>query len=132
MVGAMSSPSSRGRLPASTLWWAIVFVLATGIALALLDYAVLVLHGLTYGVTEVLDQAHVPPPDVDRYWWALALGAAVALVGTAAMLLLLLRTAARQWPAWASALLAAAVGGASGASGLLLVLGINPFDLLLS
>ncbi|WP_374970963.1 hypothetical protein [Terrabacter sp. BE26] len=107
-------------------------MLATTVALAALDYAVLLLHGLTYGILEVMDEAHIPPPDLDRYWWALAVGVAVLLVGTAGMLWLLARTAARHWPAWATSLLATAVAGLLGASGLLLVLGISPLDVLLS
>jgi hypothetical protein len=35
-----------------------------------------------------------------------------------------------QWPSWATALLAAAVGGVVAACALLAVLGINPLDVL--
>ena len=130
--GTRRTPPPQGeRLPVSTVWWALAFTLATTVALAALDYAVLVVHGLVYGITEVMDRDHIPPPDLDRYWWALAVGVAVLLICTAGMLWLLARTAARHWPAWATSILATAVAAVVGASGLLLVLGINPVDVLL-
>lgn len=111
-------------------WWAIAFVTVTAVGLGALAWAVLMMHALTYGMTEVLGMARPDPPDTDRYGWALAVGVAVDAAVTAAMLWQLGRTAARQWPAWVTALLAAVVGGATGASALLLVLGINPIDVL--
>lgn len=109
--------------------WAVALVVVTGAVLAALDWAVLVLHGLTYGMAQVIGTSELSPPDTDRYGWALAVGVVVDVVAAAAVLWLL-RHAAVQWPSWATALLAAAVGGVVAAGALLAVLGINPLDVL--
>jgi hypothetical protein len=114
----------------TAVWGAAVLVIGTSVGLAALDWAVLVLHGLTYGMARVLGTSEPSPPDSNRYGWALAVGLVVDVGGTAASLWLLGLAAARQWRAGVTSLLAAAVGGAAGASALLLVLGINPLDLL--
>lgn len=111
-------------------WWATAFVTVTAVGLAVLAWAELVLHGLTYGIGKALGLAQIAPPDTDRYGWALGVGVVVDAAVTATMLWLLGRTAARQWPAWVTALLAATVGGVVGASALLLMLGIDPLDVL--
>lgn len=116
--------------PRATGWWTLGLVVVTSVGLAALDWAVLVLHGLTYGIVRVIGTSEVSPPDTNRYGWALAVGVLVDVVGAAATLSLLWRTTARHWPSWTTALLAAAFGGVAAASALLLVLGINPIDVL--
>lgn len=120
------------RWPKAQTWWATGFVVVTVVALVALDWALLMVHALGYGFSQVLGPDGVASPDTDRYIRALVVGGLVDVAGTTAMLWLLLRTTAGQWPAWTTALLAAAVGGVVGASALVLVLGISPIDLLLS
>lgn len=129
---APSAARSRGRWPRAQAWWAACFVVVTVVGLVALDWALLMLHALGYGFSQVLGPEGVAAPDTDRYVRALVVGGLVDAAGTAAMLWLLLRTAARRWPAWTSALPAAAVGGVVGASALTLVLGTNPIELLLA
>ncbi|GAA1980491.1 hypothetical protein GCM10009817_21790 [Terrabacter lapilli] len=110
--------------------WATGFVTVAVVGLVALDWAALMMHAIGYGFEQVLDPGTVAPPHTDDYVRALVAGALLAIAATCAMLWLLLRTAARQWAAWITALLAAGIGGVVGASALLLVLGISPLSLL--
>lgn len=113
------------------MWWTTGFVVSTVVGLAALDWAAFMMHALGYGMFQALDPGTVAPPDTALYARALLVGCLVDVAVTVAMLWLLLRTAARRWPGWTTALLAAAVAGVVAASTLLLVLGINPLDVTL-
>ncbi|MEW1952393.1 hypothetical protein [Terrabacter sp. NPDC080008] len=112
------------------MWWATGFVLLTLVGLGALAWAALLMHAMLYGTFQVMDPGSVAAPEPGRYARALVVGCLVDVAGTAAMLRLLLRSTDRRWPAWASALLAAAVGGVVAASTLLLVVGVSPLSLL--
>lgn len=120
----------RRQSPAGLVLWATGFVTVAVVGLVALDWAALMMHAIGYGFEQVLDPGAVAPPHTDDYVRALVAGALLAIAATCAMLWLLLRTAARQWAAWITALLAAGIGGVVGASALLLVLGISPLSLL--
>ena len=83
----------------TAVWGAAVLVIGTSVGLAALDWAVLVLHGLTYGMARVLGASEPSPPDSNRYGWALAVGLVVDVGGTAATLWLFGLATARQWRA---------------------------------
>ena len=125
------APHARNRRPDLSLpWWALAYAFVTTAGLAMLVWAILVLDALSYGVFQVLDVAAVGPPVVDRYSTAFAVAVAVNLGSTLALSRLALRTSAAAWPPVLAGLLVALVTGTVAACVLLLMLGIDPVDVV--
>lgn len=112
------------------LGWALGLVAVTTVGLAVLAWALVMMHGLTYGALTVLG-TDIEAPDLDRYAVALGVGALTNLgVGLGAAWLAE-GTRARRWPAWAVGVLAALLAAVVAGSVLLLMVGISPVDLVL-
>ncbi|WP_323096417.1 hypothetical protein [Intrasporangium sp. YIM S08009] len=127
-----SSASGSPTDPARAVAWALgLGVLATG-GLAVLAWALLVMHAIGYGGFLVLSpESGVAPPDEHRYILALATGACIALVGGPLLAWSAARGPARTWGAALVGIGAGVLAAVAGASALMLVLGIDPVDFVL-
>ncbi len=125
-------PAEAPADPTRAVAWALgLGVLATG-GLAVLAWALLVMHAIGYGGLLVLSpESDVAPPDEHRYVLALATGACIALVGGPLLAWSAARGPGRTWGATLVGIGAGVLAAAAGASALMLVLGIDPVAFVL-
>ncbi|USQ77624.1 hypothetical protein [Ornithinimicrobium cryptoxanthini] len=123
----------RPRRGLAPVWWTLPLLVLTTATLVLLAWALLVMHGMTYGIFEVLrPQARALPPEFRRYDSALLVGVTVNVVLALALAWSAGRTRARGWPPIAVAALAAVLSLTVAGSVLLLMLGISPVTFLVT
>ena len=103
----------------------------TTLGLVALTWALLIMHALAYGAFAVIEpQTRITAPQSNRYLLALAVGVVVNLAGGPALIWLAGRTRARHGPPVVLGLAAALVAAVAAACALLLMLGVNPIELV--
>ncbi|WP_076262096.1 hypothetical protein [Intrasporangium flavum] len=118
--------------PARAVAWALGVGLLATAGLAVLAWALLVMHAIGYGGFLVLSpESHVAPPDEHRYVLALATGACLTLLGGPLLAWFVARGPGQAWGAALVGIGAGVLAGVAGASALLLVLGIDPVGFVL-
>lgn len=123
---AGSAPRAASR-PGPAVAWALGVGLLATAGLAVLAWALLVVHAIGYGGFLVLSpESHVDPPDAHRSVLALATGACLTLLGGPLLAWSVARGFARTWGSAAVGIGSGVLAAAAGASALLLVLGIDP------
>lgn len=131
MAPVLSEQQSRRTL--APVWWTLLLLVLTTAAMLLLVWGLLVMHGMVYGIFEVLrPQAGVLAPEFRRYDSALLVGVTVNVVLALTLAWFAGRTRAHGWPPIAVAALAALLSLMVAGSVLLLMLGINPVTFLVT
>jgi hypothetical protein len=114
------------------VWWALAFAAVTTGGLALLVWALLILHAFAYGGAAVIQLEPIDPPDTARYLLAFTVAVTVNLASAAALGDLAGHTPGRTWPPALQGLAAAVLAAVAAGCALLLTLGINPVDFVLA
>lgn len=126
-------PDAHARGRWTPLWWVLPLLLLTTAGLVFLAWYLLMTHALAYGsITVFWPATQIDAPALDRYATALVVGGLTNVVVSLGGVWLAAGTRARRWPAAAVGGLCAAVAALVSAGALLLVLRLNPIDVLVS
>ena len=111
------------------MWWALAFAAVTTAGLALLGWALLIMHALSYGATALIGPGTIAAaPDAARYRQGFTVAVIVNLVSAPVLAWLVCHTPGRTWLPVLQGLAAAGLAAVAAGCALLLSLGIDPVD----